>query len=158
MNPWLIVGFVVALGVATMTGYMRGDAAGRADVKQRWDAERTQQAEAHAMALEAARNKEQALQASADLLRKDKDREIRDLNARAAALVSSLRQRPERPAPEARPVPSTASTGPAVPVCTGAELPRPDAEFLAREAARADELRASLRQCLAQYQALMPAN
>ena len=158
MNPWLIVGFVVALGVATMTGYMRGDAAGRADVKQRWDAERTQQAEAHAMALEAARNKEQALQASADLLRKDKDREIRDLNARAAALVSSLRQRPERPAPEARPVPGAASVGPAPAGCSGPELYRQDAELLVREAERGDQLRAALKQCYAQYQALMPAN
>ncbi len=154
MNPWLIVGFVVALGVATVTGYMRGDTAGRAAIQQQWDAERTQQAEAHAMALEAARNKEQAMQASADQLRKEKDREIRDLNSRAAALTNSLRVRPERPAPQSSTVPAAASTGPAVAVCTGAELPRPDAEFLAREAARADELRAALKQCLTQYQAV----
>jgi hypothetical protein len=154
MNPWLIVGFVVALSVATVTGYMKGDTAGRAHVQQQWDKERTQQAEAHAMAMEAARQKEQELQTTADQLRKDKDREIRDLNARAVALTASLRQRPERPTPEARPVPGATSTGPAVTSCTGAELSRPDAEFLAREAARADELRAALRQCLTQYETL----
>ena len=154
MNPWLIVGFVLAVSAAFTGGYLKGDSAGRATVQHQWDQERTQQAEAHAMALEAARNKEQALQASADLLRKDKDREIRDLNARAAALTNSLRVRPERPAPEARAVPGATSPGPAVTVCTGAELPRPDAEFLAGEAARADKLRAALKQCLAQYQAV----
>ena len=154
MNPWLILGFVIAVGAAGGVGYLEGKDAGKAVVQQLWDNERTQQAEAHAMALEAARNKEQALQASADILRQDKDREIRDLNARAAALTNSLRVRPERPAPEARAVPGATSPGPAVTVCTGAELPRPDAEFLAGEAARADELRAALKQCLAQYQAV----
>jgi hypothetical protein len=158
MNPWLIVGFVVALGVATITGYMKGDSAGRAVIQQQWDQERAQQAEAHAMAMEAARNKEQALQASADLLRKDKDREIRDLNARAAALTNSLRVRPERPAPETRPVPSTASVGPAPAGCSGPELYRQDAELLVREAERGDQLRAALKQCYAQYESLRPAN
>jgi hypothetical protein len=154
MNPWLIAGFVVALGVATVTGYMKGDTAGRAHVQQQWDKERAQQAEAHAVAMEAARQKEQALQANADQLRKDKEREIRDLNARAVALTASLRQRPERPTAETSSVPGAAGTGSAVAGCTGAELSRPDAEFLAREAARADELRAALRQCLSQYETL----
>jgi hypothetical protein len=158
MNPWLILGFVIAVGAAGGVGYLEGKDAGKAVVQQLWDNERTQQAEAHAMALEAARNKEQALQASADLLRKDKDREIRDLNARAAALTNSLRVRPERPAPEARAVPSTASVGPAPAGCSGPELYRQDAELLVREAERGDQLRAALKQCYAQYESLRPAN
>jgi hypothetical protein len=154
MNPWLIVGFVVALGVATITGYMKGDTAGRAHVQQKWDNERTEQAEAHAMAMEAARQKEQELQTTADQLRKDKDREIRDLNTRAVALTASLRDRPNRPAPDASPVPGTASPGCAPVVCTGAGLPREDAEFLAGEAARGSEAVALLKQCSAQYETL----
>jgi len=155
MNPWLIVGFVVALSVATVTGYIKGGAAGRAQVKQQWDAERTQQAEAHAMAMEAARNKEQAMQASADQLRKEKDREIRDLNSRATALANSLRVRPERSAPQTSTVSSATEARPTAAGCTGKELYRPDGEFLAREAARADEARLLLKQCREQYESVI---
>jgi hypothetical protein len=154
MNPWLIVGFVVAVSVTAVTGYVKGSSAGRAAVQQQWDQERAQQAEAHAMAMEAARQKEQELQANADQLRKDKDREIRDVNARATALANSLRVRPERPAPAASPVPSTASIGPAPAGCSGPELYRQDAELLVREAERGDQLRAALKQCYAQYESL----
>jgi len=154
MNPWLILGFVLAVGAAGGVGYLEGKDAGKAVIKQEWDTERTRQAEEHAEALQVARNKEQALQASADLLRKDKDREIRDLNARAVALTTSLRQRPERPAPEARPVPGTADAGSAPAGCTGAELYRSDATVLVGEAERGDKLRAALKQCYAQYEAL----
>lgn len=154
MNPWVILGVAVAVATAGGVGLYKGRDLGMAEVQQLWDKEKTEQYAAYAAAQDAAREKEQALQASADLLRKEKDREIRDLNARATALTASLRQRPDRPAPQANPVPNTPGTGSPVPVCTGAELPREDAEFLAREAARADELRASLRQCLSQYEAL----
>jgi hypothetical protein len=154
MNPWLILGFVLAVGAAGGVGYLKGDSAGQAAVQQRWDQERAQQAEAHAMAMEAARQKEQELQSKADQIRKDKDREIRDVNARATALANSLRVRPERPAPDASPVPGTASTGPAPAGCSGPELFRQDAELLVREAERGDQLRAALKQCYAQYESL----
>lgn len=154
MNPWLIVGVLLAVSAAFTGGYLKGDSAGRATIQQRWDQERAQQAEAHAMAMEAARQKEQELQASADKLRKDKDREIRDVNARATALANSLRVRPERPAADAGPVPDTASTGSATAGCSGPELYRQDAELLVREAERGDQLRAALKQCYAQYESL----
>jgi hypothetical protein len=154
MNPWLILGFVLAVGAAGGVGYLKGDSAGQAAVQQRWDQERAQQAEAHAMAMEAARQKEQELQSKADQIRKDKDREIRDVNARATALANSLRVRPERPAPAASPVPGTASIGPAPAGCSGPELFRQDAELLVREAERGDQLRAALKQCYAQYESL----
>lgn len=153
MNPWVIVGFVVALGVATATGYMKGDSAGRAYVQQQWDREKADQLMAYAKEQEAARKKEQALQAQADHLRQEKDLEIRNINARATALANSLRDRPDRAA-QVGGVSATAGPGSTAARCTGAELSRPDAEFLAREAARADELRAALKQCLTQYEAL----
>lgn len=154
MNPWLILGFVLAVAAAGGAGLWKGHDLGMAEVQQKWDRERAAQEAEYAAAQVAAREKEQALQANADELRKEKDREIRDLTARAAALTNSLRERPSRPAPEASPVPSTASAGCPVTTCTGAGLSREDAEFLAGEAARADELRASLRQCLTQYEAV----
>jgi hypothetical protein len=125
-----------------------------AEVQQAWDKEKTQQYAAYAEAQESARQKEQEMQASADKLRKEKDAEIRNINARATALANSVRERPSRPSPEASAVPSTASAGCAPTSCTGAGLSREDAQFLAGEAARADELRAALKQCHAQYDAL----
>lgn len=154
MNPWLILGFVLAVAAAGGAGLYQGHELGVAEVQQKWDKERAAQLAEHAAAQAAAREKEQELQASADLLRKDKDREIRDLNARTAALTNSLRDRPSRPTAETSTVSSTASAGCAPTSCTGAGLSREDAQFLAGEAARADELRASLKQCHAQYQAI----
>jgi len=154
MNPWLILGFVLAVAAAGGAGLYQGHELGVAEVQQKWDKERAAQLAEHAAAQAAAREKEQKLQASADLLRKDKDREIRDLNARTAALTNSLRDRPSRPTAETSTVSSTASAGCAPSSCTGAGLSREDAQFLAGEAARADELRASLKQCHAQYQAI----
>lgn len=154
MNPWIIVGFVVALGVATITGYMKGDSAGRAVIQQQWDQERAQQASEHAKAQAAAREKEQQLQTQADQLREEKDREISDLSSRAASLSERLRNRPSRPAPAPSGVPQTTVTELAPAGCTGSGLSREDAEFLAGEAARADQLRIALKQCVAQYQAV----
>lgn len=156
MNPWFILGATLAVAAAGAGGLYKGHELGMAKVQQAWDKEKTQQYAAYAEAQEAARQKEQDLQASADKLRKDKDAEIRNINARAAALANSLRERPSRPAAEASAVSSTASAGCAPTSCTGAGLSREDAEFLAGEAARADELRAALKQCHAQYESLRP--
>jgi len=156
MNPWFILGATLAVAAAGAGGLYKGHELGMAKVQQAWDKEKTKQYAAYAEAQEAARQKEQDLQASADKLRKDKDAEIRNINARAAALANSLRERPSRPTAEASAVPSTASAGCAPTSCTGAGLSREDAAFLAGEAARADELRAALKQCHAQYESLRP--
>jgi hypothetical protein len=156
MNPWFLLGAALAVAIAGSAGLYKGRDIGMAEVQHQWDKERAAQEAEYAAAQAAAREKEQALQASADQLRQEKDREIRNLNARAVALSNSLRDRPTRPSPESSPVSSTASVGPAPASCTGSGLSREDAEFLAGEAARADELRASLRQCLNQYSTLIP--
>jgi hypothetical protein len=123
-------------------------------VQQQWDQERLQQQGEHIQALSDARIKEQNLQLQADRLREEKDNEIRNLNARATALSNSLRDRPSRTATAASTMPS--STGLSCPTltCTGAELSREDGEFLAGEAARADEARTLLKQCYDQYNAV----
>jgi hypothetical protein len=85
-----------------------------------------------------------------DKLRQEKDSEAKHLAARFQRVIDGLRHRPERPAaPDA--VPATAGVVVAAPACTGAELYRPDAEFLAREAERADQLRIALKECQASY-------
>jgi hypothetical protein len=125
-----------------------------AKVNQEWDKERAAQEAAYAQAQAEARTKEQELQANADAIRQEKDREIRNLNARTTALTNSLRDRSERPTTQISTLPSTTTNGSTATGCTGKELYRPDGEFLAREAARADELRFLLKQCRDQYEAL----
>jgi hypothetical protein len=156
MNPWFLLGAALAVAIAGSAGLYKGRDLGMAEVQHQWDKERAAQEAEYAAAQAAAREKEQALQASADQLRQEKDREIRNLNARAVALSNSLRDRPTRPSPESSPVSSTASVGCPVPVCTGTGLSKEDAGFLAGEAARGDELRALLKQCYSQYETLIP--
>jgi hypothetical protein len=80
------------------------------------------------------------LERQAAEIERTKDREIRAISNRLKSTVEQLRQRPER-----------LPTPPACEGTTGAELSRPDAEFLAREAARADRLRQALASCYQFY-------
>ena len=77
--------------------------------------------------------------------------EVTRINRKHAAIVASLRNRPERPAAPAGEVPSPT---PACVAATGQELARGDAEFLAGYAADAASLEAALNQCEAAYNAL----
>lgn len=96
---------------------------------------------------ELAREREHVMVASADKIRKEKDAQIASLNGRLSVALDGLRQRPQRP-----PSPSKDSTAPCdCQGATGSQLSREDAEFLARESARADRLRAALEQCYQQY-------
>lgn len=140
------VGIVIA-SVAGMAGYGKGYVSGKANVQQKWDKEKAAQMAEYAAAQQAAREKEQKLQANADNLRKEKDREIRDLNARSVALSNSLRDRQSRT--ETGTVSQATGTGSAQ--CDGSKLSREDAEFLVGEANAADQVRLALSQCIAQY-------
>lgn len=99
-------------------------------------------------ASELAREREQVMVSSADKIRKEKDAKIASLNTRLGTAISSLSERPQRP-------PSSPQGAPASCIgagATGAQLSREDAEFLVREAARADSLRLALGQCYQQYE------
>ena len=147
----MIVGVLLAVSGAYGAGHWRGDSAGQAHVRQLWDQEKAKQMAEYAENMRLAREKEQALQQGADKLREEKDREIRNVNARAAALANSLRDRPERPA-EGSAVSSTYGIGQSG--CTGKELYREDGAILVGIAREADELRIALKQCYAQYETL----
>jgi hypothetical protein len=150
MNPWFISGSLIAIILAAGAGYFQGSEHGKASVQAMWDKEKAAQYAEYAKAQEEARKKEQELQANADRLRQEKDREIRDLNARATALNNSLQHRPTRTS-EAGSVsdPSKSCSG-----ASGKELARGDAEFLVRYASEAARLQADLNQCVRQYEAL----
>lgn len=148
INPWVILGFVLALIAAFGGGYYQGNESGQAFVQQKWDKENARLQVEYAENQRIAREKEQALQSSADKLRQEKDREIRNISARASALSNSLRDRAERPA-QTGTVPSTAC---ACVGANGAQLARGDAEFLVGYSADAARLQAALNQCIAQYE------
>ncbi len=150
MNPWFISGSLIAIILAAGAGYFQGSEHGKASVQAMWDKEKAAQYAEYAKAQEEARKKEQELQANADKLRQEKDREIRNLNARATALNNSLQHRPTRTS-EAGSLPNSSKS------CSGAsgkELARGDAEFLVWYATEAARIQADLNQCIRQYEAL----
>lgn len=87
-------------------------------------------------------------------IEKDKADEISSLRADRDAALAELRNRPRRPAPSATQSEADAEDGPGA---TGRQLYGEDAEFLVREAARADEIRAEVKACYAQYDSLVAA-
>lgn len=148
---WRIgIAFAVVV-LAGISGYTKGYQNGKDTVQQAWDREKAELQAKYAEALKESIDKQQKLQMGADRLRKEKDAEIKNINARATALANSLQQRQTRPT-ETSTVPSVAGTGSNA--CTGAQLYRQDGEFLAGLAREADELVIALKQCYAQYESV----
>jgi hypothetical protein len=152
MNPYFVAGAVIAVALAGGAGYVKGSAAGKAEVQAQWDQEKAKLALEYAAAQAAAREKEQQLQAQADQLREDANARIKDIDSRANKLVDSLRQRPERTTTTAAGAvsnPSQSCSG-----ASGAELDRRNGEFLAWYAADAARLSSALDTCIKQYEAI----
>lgn len=149
MNPWVILAFVLAIGAAAGGGYYKGNSAGKAEVHAEWAKEKAEQYAEYAKGQEAARAREQEMQAAADKLRREKDAQIKDINARATALTNSLRNRQERPAETS----TVSGTARSCSGASGAELAKGDGEFLAGYSADAARLQAALDQCVKQYNA-----
>lgn len=101
-------------------------------------------------AQEHARATEQTIRDVIDQERNKKDAEINIIRGQLDHALSELRSRAARPA--ALP----AATG-NIQTATGAQLFREDAEFLVREAARADEVVAELLACYTSYEAARAA-
>ena len=89
------------------------------------------------------REKEHEYQTIANTIRKDKDAQIKVINTQLVDAISGLRSRTSSP--------TKTINGQD---CNGQTLSAPDAEFLVREAARADEIRVGLQACYKQYEAL----
>jgi hypothetical protein len=153
MNPYFLLGSLVAVIAAAGAGYFQGSEHGQAKVQNLWDKEKAAQSAEYAKAQEEARKKEQELQANADQLRQEKDREIRDLNARATALTNSLQQRPSSTS-QTGSVSGSSGIGSSIAGCSGKNLFREDAESLVQIAIEADTLRLALKQCYGQYESL----
>lgn len=150
MNPYFIAGSIVAIVMAYGVGHWQGDDAGQAKIQSQWDKEKAKQMAEYAAAQDAARAKEQSLQANADKLREDKNRELAKLSDTNRTLLNSLRNRPS--SSETSSLSSTASSGQGG--CSGKNLYRESAEDIVKLATDADELRIALKQCYAQYDSL----
>ena len=144
MNPLLwpatyrIGAFVLALFFAGW--YVNG---------MRWDAKykslESTYAKAAILAEEKARLQTAQLQTAIEAERTTKDEHIQAITAQLDTALGQLRVRPGRSTTK---VPTACASSPA----TGAQLSREDAEFLAREAARADAVSARLSYCEAAYE------
>jgi hypothetical protein len=100
-----------------------------------------------ATAYQQVRKIETELTQKIEKLERKKNGEIANVNARLRVALSELSERTSR---------STTSTSPTdCKGTTGTELSREDAEFLTREAARADRLRSALGACYVQYEEVM---
>lgn len=123
---------------------------GRDDKQAQWDADNVQRA--RAANLQRERNARVSVQRAEQQaqIEQRKINEIARLNTDLARAVDELRNRPERPAG-----PRPAASNPTAPTaCTGAELYRPDAEFLVREAARAQRVLLEREACHDKYDTL----
>ena len=140
----LMVVALLAAGVWKI--YHTGVVAGRTEVQTQWDSAKAKQNADDLAAEQETRKRELALQADADTLRRTKDAQITKVShERDAALAANRLLRTPRP-PEYTPAPP--GTGP---VCSGSGLFTQDADFLIRESARSDGLRAAYLYCEAQY-------
>ena len=88
-----------------------------------------------------AREKEHQMQDATDQIRKDKDAQINAINNQLANALVELRSRPSRTSQ----ISNNGQSG------TGLSLSAEDAEFLIREATRADQIRTALDACYKQY-------
>lgn len=135
-SPLMILAVVIAFVLNGFYWFAKGVSS----EDTRWTAKVTAE---RLQATEAARAKETMWQGVVNETSKAYLTQISGIRGNLAVALGSLRDRPERP----RDLPAAARAD-----CaggTGAELSRPDAEFLSREAARADELRAGLETCYA---------
>lgn len=143
---WCIVIAVVA--IAGTYGYNKVYELGAASVQTKWDKveqERSRVIEQIKLETEK-KNLEIVTKAAAQ--QKVLNEKIVTLNKSLNTALASLSNRPDRPSPGTK----INSTGiESAKSCTGAELYRPDAEFLVREATRADEMKLYWEQCQLQY-------
>lgn len=150
-KTWVALGLAAATAVAIAAAgaklYRTGFESGRAEVQQKWDAEKAAVAAAQAEEQRRARQRERALTELNAKLRQEHRREIDRIIAEHNAAVDGLRDRPEARA-GAGGVPEGAATGVG---CTGEGISRGDAAFLAGYAADAARTQAALQWCVAQY-------
>ena len=139
-----LTGILIAAGLTVATIYGLGYKSGKHSVQVEFDAYKAQAQIELAKLAAQTRDTERTMQSQSNQIQKDKQHEINAINRAAAALVSELRNRPARGE-------NLSTDSRATENCDGSQLYRDDAEFLAREAERADEVMAELKACYKAY-------
>ena len=141
-----ILGRIVLILVTIVTSFVTGWVINGWRLNTHIASLRASQAEEVSRYYQEARKAEKALIEATEGIRRQKDAEIKVINSKLQSTLGELRQRQERS--------SSTDTARDCKGTTGAELSREDAEFLAREAARADQIRSALEHCYKQYDAV----
>lgn len=139
---WRMVGMAVAICSVVSLSYCKGHKDAVNELTVDLQAQQLRQATDFSARLADANTELERMRAADRAKDATYETNMRDINRRHHAAVAGLRDRAERPA-----VPASGAGAEACKGTTGAELSRPDGEFLAGEAARADELRAALERC-----------
>jgi hypothetical protein len=139
-----VYGLVIRYGVIAILGLVIGWTINGWRLNGSIASLKASHAEEYSRVLAEVRNREKSLLEASERIRKDRDAKIRNLNSRLKSVTDELQQRPKRDSRD--PTDTAACSG-----ATGAELSREDAEFLAREAARADSVVTNLNYCIWQY-------
>jgi hypothetical protein len=150
-----VAGIVISILLAGTAWFAHssGKQSGMQTIQAKWDRERVLTQEAQEAQARVARDKEAAWVARLVQQQTEYQNESKRIAADNRRLVDSLRNRPSRPSGGGVPQAPTPGAEPA-PGCTGAQLYRPDGEFLAGESALADQLRSALGVCKAAYESL----
>ena len=157
MKPMLAVLLALIVSLAMWLVYREGIKVGRDEITVKWQAERIAQAKANADAQLKARQREQILRETIDMLKGEYGEKVQRITLERDAVVRELRRRPERPANYVPPAAAATGAEPA-PSCSADQLFRQDAEAAVGIAADADTVRASLMECRAAYDAAKEAN
>ena len=153
LRLWAGLALAIALGGGVL-GYGHSRfLLGERRVTAAWDAEKLATAKATLKLVENRDRVQQDLQGKADNQRRAASVKLKALNSQLATALDGLRNRPERPSVGSVPEPASAGSG----GCTGAQLFRPDSEFLVRLAADADRIAIALQSCQAAYGAARDA-
>ena len=141
-NPWALLTLIIAFVLNGFYWNAHGSNAEHARMVAKLESERAQ-------ALQKARDIETQWQEEVNEVTTKQAEKLAEVQHHLDVAIISLRDRPKRSAT----LPDTPRVE-----CAGAsgrELSREDAEFLAREAARADTLRVGLEACYAAYDGTM---
>jgi hypothetical protein len=141
---WLTTLIAVVFSVATFAvGYDYG----RRITKLAWEEERAVIAQKALAAVQQAREKEAKLVIEMEAQRREYEKRVRSISSQLDSILAGVRERPDRS--DSATMSKTTTTNC---VCTGAQLARRDAEFLARYAADAERLAEVYNTCRTMYE------
>lgn len=144
---WLVALATVVFSVATFAvGYDYG----RRVTKLAWEEERAAMTQKALEAVQQAREKEAKLVIEMEAQRREYEKKVCSIASQLDSILAGVRERPDRSDSTALSETTTTNC-----VCTGAQLARRDAEFLARYAADAERLAEAYNTCRAAYDAAM---